>query len=457
MFSEKHYLERRKKLRVKMEGENILIFGHSDNPKNYHDNIYPFRQNSNFLYFAGHQIPDMALVMTEDEDILFGHKPTMDDIIWTGSLPTLQNLGERCGVDRVMDISELASFLQKLKNKVHYLPPYRGESVLFLSQLLDQDPRQIKKGHSPELMKAVADLRNVKSKEEINEIEFALSVSKKMYDAAINTIRPGIYEYDIKEAIAHASRKEQCDFSFPPIVTIHGEVLHSHTYSNQASTGGLILIDSGAETPEGYASDITRTFPVNGEFAPRQKDIYEIVLSAQKQAIEAAAPGVMFRDMHLISARVITEGLTDLGLMKGDSKEAVRLGAHALFYPHGLGHMMGLDVHDMEDLGDIVGYGPDLSRSQQFGLAALRMARKLEPGFVFTVEPGIYFIPALIKQWRSEKKFAEFINYEKVQKFMDFGGIRIEDDLLVTEKGYRILGEGIVKKPKEIETEFSGR
>jgi Xaa-Pro aminopeptidase len=455
MFNSKIYKARRDKLRRSMNGKYMLFLGHLEVPKNYTDNCYDYRQNSSFLYFAGLQIPGMALLMTPKEDILFGYKPSVDDIIWTGPLPTLEELGLQVGIENVKPISELPGELAVIKSKnvkLHYLPLYQGENILDFCKILNETPENIKKGSSSQLIEAVVNLRNYKSDDEIKEMEFALSVSSDMYVAAAKALKPGKKEWQVKAAMVGAALSRHCTMSFHPIVTIHGEVLHNHSWENTISENGLFLLDSGAETPMGYASDITRTFPISGKFTPKERDIYQIVYDANEKAISMSAPGVSFKDMHLEAALVIAKGLTDLGLMKGNPQDAVENGAHALFYPHGLGHMIGLDVHDMEDLGDVVGYGPQLKRSSQFGLAFLRMARKLEPGFAFTVEPGIYFIGALMDKWKREGINNEFINFDKVNEYRSFGGIRLEDDILVTDDGYRLLGDPIPKSIKEVET-----
>ena len=454
MFDPSIYSRRRQALRAGLNQSWILIPGHDEAPCNYPANTYPFRQNSNFLYFAGHSIENMALLITPDDEILFGHRPTMDDIVWTGPLPSLEALGEAAGIKHVEDIGDLSGVLARLRGKsvpVHYLPPYRGEQVLKLGRLLGIPAEEVVRGASGELMRVVAELRLVKEDGEVAEIERALEASLAMYRAAAGAIRPGALEYDVMAAMSDAARRLGFTKSFIPIITIHGEVLHNHSYHHPLPAGGLILLDSGAESPEGYASDITRTFPVSGVFSGPQRDIYQVVLAAQLEAIRLVRPEVPFVDVHLAAARVIAAGLKDLGLMAGDTDEAVAAGAHALFFPHGLGHMLGLDVHDMEDLGDVVGYGGEGLRSRQFGLSALRMNRPLKPGYVFTIEPGVYFIPALIEKWRRERLHESFINYARVEEFLSLGGIRIEDDLLVTGQGGRVLGPPIPKRVDEVE------
>ena len=324
--------------------------------------------------------------------------------------------------------------------------------MIRLAGLLGTDVATAKSGASQTLAHAVADLRNNKSADEVAEIDEALSVTARMFEAAMKATRAGVREADIAGAaqgVALAADRQQ---AYHPIITVRGEVLHNHDHSNVLENGQLLLDDSGAESTGFYASDITRTWPVNGKFSDEQRAVYDVCLRSQLAAIDMARPGVSYRDVHLHASKVITEGLTDLGLMKGNADDAVAAGAHALFFPHGLGHMLGLDVHDMEDLGeDIVGYLPDQKRSDQFGLGYLRLARPLEAGFVFTVEPGIYFIPALIDRWSGEGRHVDFIDYDAVNRLRGLGGVRIEDDVLCTDEGARVLGPGIPKTIDEVE------
>lgn len=447
MFEARTYIERRRQLRNLLGDSIALIYGHSEAPRNYRDNTYDFRQNSSFLYFAGHSIPGMFLISTPDGDYLSGYENTVDDIIWTGPLPSLGELAEQIGVSKVIPSDKLSDFLGSLGAEIHYLPPYRGDDVFMLASLLGKTTDEIRSGSSRKLLRAVVDLRLVKETCEIVEIEKALAASWDMYQEAARYISDGTSEYTVMAAMKAAAMDHNCTMSFTPIVTIRGEVLHNHSYGGTLKNGNLILLDSGAETLTGYASDITRTFPVSGKFSEKQAVIYQTVLNAWKKAVSMVKPDVTMKDLHLAAATEVVLGLISAGLMKGNASDAVEAGAHAMFFPHGLGHMMGLDVHDMEDLGDYVGYGDD-KRSGQFGLAFLRMARKLKPGYVFTVEPGIYFIDALIDKWKSEGKCRDFINYDEVDKFRGLGGIRIEDDILVTDNGGRILGKNEI--PREI-------
>lgn len=454
------YRSRREVLRSAVDGGAILILGNDDAPKNYVDNVYPFRQDSHFLYYAGINETGMAALIEPDgREILFGRPYDPDDLVWHGPRPHVGDHAKSSGFSASMDVATLGSELARLASagvEIHYLPPYRAERCFRLAALLDGDPRAVETGVSRDLVRAVCAQRLIKTDEEIAEIENALDVTAEMYWAAMTAARPGRREYEIAGLIQARALELGRQQAFTPIVSVRGEVLHNHSYENTLADGDLLIIDSGAESPGWYASDITRTFPVSGRFSDRQRRIYEIVLAAQMAVINAASPKHDNREMHRLSARTIAGGLTALGLMKGDPDDAVEAGAHALFFPHGIGHMMGLDVHDMEDLGDIVGYPEGEQRSTQFGLGFLRMTRRLEPGFVITVEPGIYFIPALIDQWRGENRHAEFIDYDRVESYKGFGGIRIEDDLLITDDGCRVLGPGIPKTVDEVEAAMHG-
>jgi len=451
----KTYTARRKALRKAVPDGAILIMGNDEAPMNYVDNPYPYRQDSHFLYYAGVSQTGLALLIEPDgKSVLYGTPHHPDDVIWFGPHPSLGDHAKTAGVQKSADIAGLVDRLATFKDggtEVHYLPPYRAARSFALGELLGIDPRDAGKGASTDLVRAVAAQRSVKEEAEIAEIEDALAVTATMYKATMRGTEAGRTEAEIAavhKAAASASDRHQ---AFTPIVTVCGDVLHNHSYANTLMEGDLLLVDSGAESPMKYASDITRTMPVTGTFSSQQRDIYEIVLAANEAAIEAAAPGVNNRELHLLAARTITEGLKDIGLMKGNVDKAVAAGAHALFFPHGIGHMIGLDVHDMEDLGDVVGYPEGEERSEQFGLAYLRLARELEPGFVITIEPGIYFIAALFERWEGQGLHKSFIRYEKLEDFCGLGGIRIEDDVLITKDGHRVLGPPIPKAVDEIE------
>jgi Xaa-Pro aminopeptidase len=457
MFDSKIYTERRARLKEQVGSGLLLFLGNEESPMNYPANTYHFRQDSSFLYFFGLNTPSLAALIDVDEgkDVIFGNDVDMEDIIWMGQLPTMKERAVLVGVSETAPLAQLEVTIKEALHKgksIHYLPPYRPEIVHKIAQLIGIEHDSVKKNASKEFIKAVVAQRNVKIPEEIGQMELAHGVTYDMYVAAMKMAKPGVYEHEIVGKMEGIVGASDCHVAFPIILTKNGQILHNHYHGNQLAKGDLLVMDAGSESPMNYASDITRTVPVRGKFTEKQKQIYEIVLEAQETAIQNIKPGIMFKDIHLQSATVIASGLKEIGLMKGDTAEAVQAGAHALFFPHGLGHMIGLDVHDMEDLGeDYVGYDDTVERSSQFGLAYLRLAKKLEPGYVLTVEPGIYFIPALIDQWAAENKFEQFIDYEKVGTYRNFGGIRIEDDILVTQEGSQVLGKRIPKTVEEVE------
>jgi Xaa-Pro aminopeptidase len=457
MFKAATYIARRSLLR-KSVGSGLMIFlANEESPMNYPTNTFHYRQDSSFLYFFGLASPGLAAVVDADEgtDTLYGDDIGIEDIIWMGHLPKIKDRALSVGVRKVAPRAAFDETVRKALaagRTVHYLPPYRHDAKIALSELLGHPVKDLKAGASEAFIKASVDQRLFKSKEEVREMEAAVAVSREMYLAAMELAKPGRYEYQVAGAMEGIALSYGMHLAFPPIVTVNGQTLHMHEHDNLLVKGRLLVCDCGAEASSGYASDITRSVPVGGKFSARQKDVYEIVLAGQESAIRSIKPGVNFKDIHLQTARIMASGLKDLGLMKGDMAEAVGAGAHALFFPHGLGHNIGLDVHDMEDYGENhVGYGEKVERSKQFGLAYLRMARELKPGYALTVEPGLYFIPALVALWKKEKKHKDFIAYDAVEKFLDFGGARIEDDVLVTEKGRRVLGPPIPKTVKDIE------
>jgi len=457
MFPANVYVERRSRLKEQVQSGLILFLGNEESPMNYQDNQYSFRQDSSFLYFFGLDFPSLAAIIDVDRDkeILFGDDLTVDDIIWTGPQPALSERCQEVGVRETAPLDKLQATLTKAVQEgreIHFLPQYRAENILKIEKLLGIYPTTIQDNISETLIRAVVAQRSLKSKEEIEQIEAALDVSYEMQMAAMKMSRPGMLEMEVVGAMEGIAISRGCRLAFPTIFTIHGETLHNHYYGNVMNAGDIAINDSGAETSLGYASDITRTVPVSGKFSERQKEICTIVLSAQERAIEAIKPGVEFRQVHLLACQVLASGLKEIGLMKGDVKEAVNAGAHTLFFQCGLGHMLGLDVHDMEGLGeDYVGYTDTIKRNPEFGWRSLRLGRALEADFVVTVEPGVYFIPELINRWKAEKKHSQYINYNIVEKYVDFGGLRIEDDVLVTANGHRVLGRKIPKTINEVE------
>ena len=446
MFKKEIYINRRNNLRNQMKSGLVLILGNPDSPMNYPANTFHFRQDSNFLYLFGLDYQNLAGVIDIDENkhYIFGNDVDLDDIIWMGPQESMKDKAEKVGIDNTSQFGKLNEFLisaiQKGR-KVHFLPPYRAENSMLLGDLLGIRPSKVMNYVSSELIKAVVSLRSVKENVEIIEIEKACDIGYEMHTKAMKLAFAGRYEREVAGIVEGIPVSYGGMLSFPVILSQNGETLHNHDHSQILESGKLMLTDAGAETDTHYASDFTRTVPVGGKFSQRQKEIYQIVLNANNAAIAAIKPGVLYKDIHLLASKVIANGLIDLGIMKGNADEAVRQGVHAVVFPHGLGHMMGLDVHDMEDLKeDFVGYDEKTERSDQFGTAYLRLGRELKPNFVLTTEPGIYFIPALIQKWKNEKKFTEFINYNVLESYIGFGGIRLEDDIIVTETGCRFLG-----------------
>lgn len=452
LFDAAIYASRRRTLMSTM-GSGVLYFpGAIEQPFNYKANPFPFRQNSHFLYYFGISLPGLAGIIDADagESMLIGHDADLEEVIWMGPQPTMEERIHSIGAEKHIT-PEIAK--DWLRNKiVHYLPPYHADRVIHLSELFGKSVDDIVTGFSPSLVKAVIAQRSQKAPEEIAQMEEALSITAAMHAQIQKSVAPGKYEAHLRGIAEGVALANQGRLSYGAICTVQGQTLHNNEYHRVLREGQLLLVDMGAESRMGYAGDITRTFPVNKNFTTQQAEIYDLVLKAEEESIKAVKPGVKYLDVHLGAARIIADGLKQIGLMKGDVDEAVAAGAHAMFFPHGLGHMIGLDVHDMEDLGENnVGYDETVQRSKQFGTAYLRMAKALQPGYVITVEPGIYFIPELIASWKAEGKFADFIAYEKVDPYLNFGGIRIEDNVLVTESGVRVLGPPIAKARSAVE------
>lgn len=458
MFLDTVYVQRRRRLSAALDSGLILFLGNDLSPMNYPGNPYPFRQDSSFLYFFGLDVPDLAAVIDVDEgtEWVYGDDPSVEDIVWTGPQAPLRERCRRCGVAQSAPGDGLQSALRTAVDQgrtVHFLPPYRPENVLKISRWMDIEPEAIHTRVSEPLIRSVVAQRSVKTAEEIAQIEAALDISYQMQTTAMKMARPGVFEREVAGAMEGIAVSHGVGFAFQPIFSIHGETLHNPYYGNRMQAGDIAVNDSGAESPLRYASDITRTVPVGGKFSQKQREIYSIVLDSQEQAIAAVRPGVEFRDVHRLASTVLMAGLKQLGLVKGDPAEAVQAGAHTLFFQCGVGHMMGLDVHDMEPLGeDYVGYTDTIRRNPAFGWSSLRLGKAVEPGYVVTVEPGIYFIGELIDRWKAQRKNEQFIDYDKVETYRDFGGVRIEDDVLVTEEGYRVLGRAIPKTIEEVET-----
>jgi len=458
MFSREIYTERRNKLKLSVGSGLILLPGNEETGMNYKDNLYHFRQDSTFLYFTGIDRPGLFLIIDVDNstETLFGNDLTVEETMWTGPLPGLSFFAGQAGIVDTQPLAGIAHTIKKglqQKRVVHFIAPYRSEMAVKLSEWFAIPIRALQEKSSITLIKSIIAQRSYKSEEEVNEIEKAVDLTSAMQLKAIQLSQQGMKEYEIAAQLESMATGSGGNLSFPTILTVNGQYLHNHAGGNVLQSGQMVLCDCGAETAMHYAGDMTRTFPVGKTFTQQQKEVYNIVLEAQESAIAALKPGMLFRDVHFIACEKLAEGLKQLGLMKGDVAEAVRRGAHTLFFQCGLGHMMGLDVHDMENLGEEhVGYDEIVKKSKEFGLKSLRLGKALEEGFVLTIEPGIYIIPELVDQWYAEKKLADFINYGKIHSFFGtFGGVRIEEDFLVTKSGSRLLGKPFAKTIGEIE------
>ncbi len=461
-FSKETYISRRERLRKDVGGGLLLFLGNGLVGMNYRDNEYQFRQDSSFLYFFGLDYSGLAAVIDVDEgrEMIFGNELTIDDIVWMGTEPTLREKSTRVGINETRPMAELKGFLSDAASKgreIHFLPPYRGDHQVWLQELLGLNPSLQAAKASVSFIRAVVAQRNHKTGEEIAAIEDAVDISVRMHLAAYRMARPGVHESRIAAALQQvANEVPGARLAFPTIATNHGQVLHNHGFIHELREGDILLVDAGAENGLHYSGDLSSSMPAGERFTERQELIYNIHLRSFQAAVAALGPGVPFRNAHMAAATAIAEGMKEIGLMKGNPADAAESGAYALFFPCGLGHMMGMDVHDMENLGEqYVGYPEGMAKSTLFGFKSLRLARPLEPGFVFTVEPGIYFIPELIDLWKGGKRFSEFINYDKVEDWKGFSGLRNELDYLMTENGPRMLGH--IKKPMTIEEVYEAR
>lgn len=446
LFSKSTYVERRNELKKLVGSGLIVLFGNNDSPANYPSNTYKFRQDSSFLYYFGLHRNGLVGVIDVDNDreYLVGDEIDIEDIVWYGSVTSVAEMAEMTGVARTAAMRELPAIVESAKaqgEEVHFLPPYRFDNQIQIMDLLGIHPSQQKAAASLKLIAAVVKMRTTKTEEEIAELERAAEIGYEMHTTAMRLCRPGITEQYIGGMVDGIANAYGCMVSFQTIATQHGEVMHGNPSPAKLEAGRLMLVDAGAETNENYCSDNTRTTPVSGVFTQKQKDIYNIVVECHDHVLEVAKPGVKWWNVHFAVCRIITERLQQLGLMKGDVEESLKAGAHAMFLPHGLGHSMGMDVHDMEGLGQVyVGFDNEVRPSTQFGTNALRFGRRLQKGFVITDEPGIYFIPALIDDWKKNGTNAQFLNFDKIDEYRDFGGIRIEDDVLITDEGCRFIG-----------------
>lgn len=452
-FDNAVYQDRRQRLVSLVNDGLIILPSNEETGMNYLDNTYPFRQDSSFLYFCGIDRPGLILLLDgrSGESVLVGEDSSLDDIVWTGPVDSLKELAEHSGIERVISNEEAKKWISN-QAPFHFLPVYRGDQAIRLSRFIDTTVDTIYSGTSEALIKAVVSLREIKSPEEIDQLTEAVNITGKMHLMMMRTAKSGMTEAEVMAAVRTECLKENVDIAYPIILTINGQTLHNHAYHNTLQSGQLLLGDFGAESGMHYAGDITRTIPVDSHFTPLQKDIYSLVLHTLKSATGAIKSGVRYLEAHLAASTTIASGMKDLGFLKGDVQSLVEQGAHALFFPHGLGHALGLDVHDMENLGEkYTGYETGMERSSQFGLKSLRLAKTLLPGMVLTVEPGIYFIPELIALWKKENKFPDYINYTRIEQVLPFGGIRIEDNVVVTPDRAIILGDPIPKEIQDIE------
>lgn len=457
LFDKSVYTSRRQTLLQNMGSGLIVLMGNDESSMNYKDNWYPFRQDSTFLYYFGLDVAGLAAVIDPEsgEVVIFGNELSMDDIVWTGLLPSVKEMAAAVGVSQTAPYNDIANRIRKAVfagRTVHILPPYRPENRIKLAEWLQVPVQDVDRQVSLKLIKAVIRQRVIKEAVEVAEIEKAVSISADMHLAGIQYARPGMKEYEVAAKVQEVAFAAGGRLSYPIICTVNGETLHNHYHGNTIREGQMLLLDAGAENDLHYAGDLTRTFPVGKKFTTEQKDVYNVVLASMDHAISLLKPGIRFRDVHAGACEKLVEGLTAIGIMKGNAAEAVAAGAHTLFFQCGLGHMMGMDVHDMEDLGEqYVGYSDDLQKSKEFGWKSLRLGRAVEPGYVLTIEPGVYIIPSLIDQWVAEKKHTNFINYTALEAYRNFSGVRVEDNFLVTADGNRKLGKYLPKTAEEIE------
>lgn len=456
-FNKEVYIERRKQLCKRIENGLILLLGNEESSMNYKDNWYHFRQDSSFLYYAGIDLAGLACLIDAETgtSTLYGEDYTIDDIVWMGPQPTIKELSQLTGLEASGDRNALQVAINaalRQKRSIHILPPYRPENRIRLSSLLNTGLPGVDSFVSMSLILAIVAQREIKEAIEIEEMERAVLISVDMHEAAMKMARPGMKEYQLAAVVEEKALAAWGKLAYPTILTINGQTLHNHYHGNIINEGQMVLCDAGAETHLHYAGDLTRTFPVGTRFTSGQKELYQVVLNALEKAESLLKPGIRFREVHRQAAIELVKGLCEAGIVTGDPEEAVANDVHTLFFQCGLGHMIGLDVHDMEDLGEqYVGYGNEGPKSTSFGWKSLRLAKTLQPGFTLTVEPGLYFIPELIDRWKAEKKLTSFINYSKLEQFKQFGGIRIEDNYVITPDGSRRLGRHLARTIEEVE------
>lgn len=458
MFSKETYSQRRNQLKNSLGKGLVLFLGNEESSINFADNWYHFRQDSTFLYYVGISRSGLCATINCEtgEETLYGNDASMDEIVWTGNQPTVGELAEKSGLPQSAAAHQLSDDLSKFLQsggQIHLLPPYRPEHTQKIQALTGWNPEQVRQNVSMELIHAVAQQRNIKTDEEVAEIEKAVVITGEMHLAAMKSAAPGMKEYEVVSKVVETALQHGGELAFPIILTKNGQTLHNHYHGNTISDGDMVLCDAGAETSMGYCGDMTRTLPAGRQFSAQQAEMYQIVLDAHNAAKAALKPGVPFKDIHLLACSELFEGLKAVGLTQGDTAEAISQGAHTMFFQCGLGHLMGLDVHDMENLGEQnVGYSSTITKSKEFGLKSLRLGKELEPGHVITVEPGIYIIPELIDSWKAEKKHESFINYDVLEQFRGFGGIRVEEDFHITATGADLLGKPVALTLAEVES-----
>lgn len=461
MFSKNTYIQRRQALRERLTNGLVLLPGNLDSPINFAHNVYPFRQDSSFAYFFGVSRPGLNAVIDLDDgsESVFADEVSLDDSIWVGNGISLAQHCAAAGCNTLQPSAHLQAVVVKALKQgrnVHYLPPYRAETTVLLARLLGLSPDKVAEYASPRLIAAVVGLREIKDAGEIEQIDRALEVANEMHLAAMRATRPGVLERDVVAAMREVLGHHGLQEAYQPVFTRRGEILHNLEYGNRLQAGDLVVNDAGASSVLGYASDVTRTLPVSGRFLPHQRELYGLLVRVQEDAIATMRPGVAFAEVHRLAALRMVEGMTELGFFKGDAAQVVESGAYALCFPHGLGHQLGLDVHDMEALGeDCVGYDKEVSRSSLFGLCNLRMGKRLQAGMVLTVEPGIYFIPGLIEQWQAEKRHSGLICFEQFKAYCGFGGMRVEDVVTVGASSAKVLGPQTPKQADDIEAAMS--
>ena len=446
-FSTETYIERRKTLMKEVGSGKILLLGNQDASINFKDNVYHFRQDSSFLYYIGINLMDLNAILDCDsgEVHLFGNDASVELIVWMGNQPKLSDLGAKVGIDLVHPTADL---VKHLSGDIKYLPAYRARHEINLKSWLGVSELK----PNMDLIHAVIKQRNIKTLEEIAELDKAVTLTSQMHEFVLRNAKPNMMEYQLVGLANAFAWNHNCQWSFPPILTKNGQTLHNHYHGHQIKEGDLVLYDGGIEIESGYCGDMTRSFPAGNKFTDMQASIYKIVHDSYQTALDLSKPGIYYKDVHLAVAKTMVNGLKSLGIMQGDTDEAVDAGAHSLFFPHGLGHMMGMDVHDMENLGEEhVGYDSTIEKSTQFGLRSLRLGRELKEGYVITIEPGIYLIPELIDKFKSEGQHINFVDYDELNKYRNMGGIRIEDDYVITADGNRRLGEPLANDLASVE------